>query len=135
MDSARIRILNKGSLAKGPVVYWMSRDQRIHDNWALLFAQQQVIEYQENLFVVFTLTPAFLNATWRKYAFMMKGLQEVEANGRMGEGVNCQDRGVAMVAGLCGNKILDLLFSDERINKALKGLTCNSAGENQIIGQ
>jgi len=59
----------------------MSRDQRIHDNWALLFAQQQVIEYQENLFVVFTLTPAFLNATWRKYGFMMKGLQEVEANG------------------------------------------------------
>jgi len=53
----------------------------------------------------------------------------------MGEGVNCQDRRVAMVAGLCGNKILDLLFSDERINKALKGLTCNSAGENQIIGQ
>lgn len=25
----------------GPIVYWMSRDQRVHDNWALIYAQQK----------------------------------------------------------------------------------------------
>jgi hypothetical protein len=28
----------RGSEGKGPVVYWMSRDQRIEDNWALYHA-------------------------------------------------------------------------------------------------
>jgi hypothetical protein len=27
----------------GCVVYWMSRDQRVQDNWALLYAQQEAL--------------------------------------------------------------------------------------------
>ncbi|MBP1668958.1 MAG: Deoxyribodipyrimidine photolyase, type, partial [Bacteroidetes bacterium] len=34
----RIRKLKDGNPGKGPVVYWMSRDQRVNDNWALSFA-------------------------------------------------------------------------------------------------
>lgn len=35
----RVFIIDKIPVAKkGPVVYWMFRDQRVHNNWALLFA-------------------------------------------------------------------------------------------------
>jgi|APDOM4702015248_1054824.scaffolds.fasta_scaffold633950_1 deoxyribodipyrimidine photolyase len=31
--------LNDLSQMEGTVIYWMSRDQRVDDNWALLYAQ------------------------------------------------------------------------------------------------
>jgi deoxyribodipyrimidine photo-lyase len=34
----RIHHLNDNPASHGPVVYWMSRDQRVSDNWALLHA-------------------------------------------------------------------------------------------------
>ena len=78
INEKRIRLLQKGIETNGPVVYWMSRDQRVHDNWALLFAQQLAIEKKKSLVVVFNLVPDFLEATIRQYGFMLKGLQEVE---------------------------------------------------------
>lgn len=78
MNSLRLRILQAGISKAGPVVYWMQRDQRAHDNWALLYAQQKAIELNEPLYVVFNLVPNFLEATIRQYGFMIKGLQEVE---------------------------------------------------------
>ncbi|MGD2279215.1 MAG: deoxyribodipyrimidine photo-lyase [Candidatus Omnitrophota bacterium] len=74
----RIRKLNKSPVAPGPVVYWMSRDQRSGDNWALLFAQQKARELKAPLAVVFCLVPGFLGATARQYGFMLKGLEETE---------------------------------------------------------
>lgn len=56
----------------------MSRDQRVHDNWALLFAQKLALENKRYLVVVFNLVPDFLEATIRQYGFMLKGLEEVE---------------------------------------------------------
>ena len=56
----------------------MSRDQRVNDNWALLFAQELALEKKLPLTVVFCLVPEFLSATIRHYGFMIKGLQEVE---------------------------------------------------------
>jgi deoxyribodipyrimidine photo-lyase len=73
----RIRILKGGSQGKGPVIYWMSRDQRISDNWALLFAQDIASQANEPLAVVFCLVPDFLNATMRQYNFLLAGLREV----------------------------------------------------------
>ncbi|WP_028572456.1 deoxyribodipyrimidine photo-lyase [Desulfonatronum lacustre] len=64
----------------GPVVYWMSRDQRVRDNWALLFAANLALEREVPLVVVFCLSPSFLGATIRQYGFMLNGLTEVEAN-------------------------------------------------------
>ncbi len=78
INEKRIRLLQKGIETKGPVVYWMSRDQRVHDNWALLFAQKLAFEKKKSLVVVFNLVPDFLEATIRQYGFMLKGLQEVE---------------------------------------------------------
>ena len=75
----RIRLINKGNPGKGPVVYWMSRDQRTRDNWALLFAIQMAKEYRKDLLVIFTVSPSFPGANLRHYSFMFKGLHEVEA--------------------------------------------------------
>jgi deoxyribodipyrimidine photo-lyase len=72
----RIRILKEGVSGPGPVVYWMSRDQRAADNWALLFAQDLALRARVPLIVVFCLVPEFLNATIRHYGFMLKGLEE-----------------------------------------------------------
>ncbi len=79
INEKRVRLLQKGNETNGPIVYWMSRDQRVHDNWALLFAQELALEMKRSLAVVFNLVPDFLEATIRQYGFMLKGLQEVEA--------------------------------------------------------
>jgi deoxyribodipyrimidine photo-lyase len=79
VKEARIRILQDGDAANGPIVYWMSRDQRVHDNWALIFAQELALRENKNLIVVFNLVSDFLDATIRQYGFMIKGLKELEA--------------------------------------------------------
>jgi len=75
---ARVRVLKEGNEGGGPVVYWMSRDQRVRDNWALLFAQAMALSRKESLAVLFCLAPKFLDGTIRQYGFMLKGLQAVE---------------------------------------------------------
>ncbi len=78
VDKRRIYELNKKQFGSGPVVYWMSRDQRVLDNWALLYAQEIALERKLPLEVLFCLVPRFLDATIRQYEFMLKGLEEVE---------------------------------------------------------
>ncbi|MHB8929365.1 MAG: deoxyribodipyrimidine photo-lyase [Melioribacteraceae bacterium] len=78
MHPKRIRTLKEGISENGPVTYWMQRDQRVHDNWALLYAQQIALEKKVPLHVAFNLVPNFLEATIRQYGFMLKGLEEVE---------------------------------------------------------
>ena len=75
---SRIYQLNDKDERTGPVIYWMSRDQRARDNWALLYAASRAAETGSALEVVFCLLPHFLGAQWRHYSFMLKGLQEVE---------------------------------------------------------
>jgi deoxyribodipyrimidine photo-lyase len=78
MKNERVRILKKAKEKPGPIVYWMSRDQRAHDNWALFFAQELAFKQRTPLAVVFCLVPQFLGATIRQYGFMLQGLQETE---------------------------------------------------------
>jgi deoxyribodipyrimidine photo-lyase len=80
VNRKRMRVLKEGDKKGGPVVYWMSRDQRVRDNWALLFAQELALQEKVPLSVVFYLAPTFLDATMRQYGFMLKGLREVEKN-------------------------------------------------------
>ncbi len=75
----RICTRHAGTPGPGPVVYWMSRDQRVADNWALLAAAELAREQRVELEVVFCLAPAFLGATRRQYGFMLRGLAETEA--------------------------------------------------------
>jgi deoxyribodipyrimidine photo-lyase len=78
MNRKRVRTLRAGDFKKGPIVYWMSREQRTQDNWALLFSQELSQQEKVPLAVVFCLVPQFLGATFRQYAFMIRGLAEVE---------------------------------------------------------
>jgi len=78
INQNRVRVLKTGIEKIGPVAYWMSRDQRVEDNWALLFAQNQAIQLKVPFYVIFTLAPKFLDATLRQYSFMIDGLKYVE---------------------------------------------------------
>lgn len=77
----RLRVLSEENEVRegcqGPVLYWMSRDMRVQDNWAFLYAQRLAIKFELPLVVVFCLVPKFLNSTLRHYKFMLGGLEEV----------------------------------------------------------
>ncbi|NCC24145.1 MAG: deoxyribodipyrimidine photo-lyase [Deltaproteobacteria bacterium] len=72
----RIQILREAAQGPGPVVYWMSRDQRAEHNWALIQAQDLARKTGAPIFVVFCLVSAFPRATLRAYDFMLRGLEE-----------------------------------------------------------
>jgi deoxyribodipyrimidine photo-lyase len=78
INTNRIRLLKEGIRKPGPIVYWMSRDQRVSDNWALIFTQELAIKYKQPSVVIFCLVNNFLDATKRQYNFMLKGLQELD---------------------------------------------------------
>ncbi|XP_056453797.1 CPD photolyase [Gadus chalcogrammus] len=60
------------------ILYWMSRDHRIQDNWALIHAQQLAVEEKLPLHIcVCLLVPKSELSTLRHYNFMLKGLEEV----------------------------------------------------------
>ncbi len=75
----RVRALKKEKQT-GPVIYWMSRDQRVSDNWALLFAGELAKERGSYLAVAFCLLPQFLGVSAMQYLFLLQGLKEVENN-------------------------------------------------------
>jgi deoxyribodipyrimidine photo-lyase len=91
---SRIRQRRIGQRTPGAVVYWMSRDQRAHDNWALLYAQELALETQAPLCVVFCLVPEFLHAQARHFDFLLRGMQETAATlraHRIGFFLRCGD--------------------------------------------
>ncbi|QLA13654.1 deoxyribodipyrimidine photo-lyase [Desulfolutivibrio sulfodismutans] len=107
INPLRTHLWRSGPGGRGPVVYWMSRDQRVGDNWALLHAFALSVSHRRPLHVVFCLADGFLGAGLRQYAFMLAGLREVAAGcaargirfellrGDPGEGVAAYCRGVA----------------------------------------
>ena len=70
--------MKNGRRGEGPVVYWVSRDQRVGDNYALLWAQQEALTRGKGLLVAFCLTADYPGATSDHYRFMLKGLEEME---------------------------------------------------------
>jgi len=56
----------------------MQRDQRVHENWAFLYALEQASKRAVGLVVVFNLVETFGDASYRHYDFMFQGLQEVQ---------------------------------------------------------
>lgn len=80
IQQERIRILTP-SLAtlagEGAVVYWMNRDRRVQDNWALLYAQHIALQRRVALNVVHCHTPNDLGASDRTDQFMLSALNVV----------------------------------------------------------
>ncbi len=80
MDLSRVRTLHEAPVRRGAVLYWMSRDQRVRDNWALLYAQRRALELGVPLAVVFCVSRRFLEATLRMYDFMLRSLEHVQTD-------------------------------------------------------
>ena len=81
MIENRSFLLTKASFSgTGPVAYWMSRDQRVQDNWALLTAQQKAKEKGVGLLVFFCIFDQFPGANARHFHFMIGGLEKVETD-------------------------------------------------------
>ncbi|WP_438316964.1 deoxyribodipyrimidine photo-lyase [Candidatus Caldatribacterium sp. SIUC1] len=78
MERRRVRPVKEGKRGRGPVLYWMQREQRVRENWALYFASVLARESDVPLYVCFNLVPDFLGALPRAYLFMLEGLREVE---------------------------------------------------------
>ncbi len=64
-------------VGRGPVIYWMSRDQRVQDNHALSHALSLAKDSTSELLVAFCLAPGFLGARWDAFAFMLQGIRSV----------------------------------------------------------
>jgi deoxyribodipyrimidine photo-lyase len=75
----RVRNLKKGQAAKGPVLYWMSREQRVQDNWALAYAIELAENESSPVMVLFNLVDNYLGSAWRQYDFLLQGLKKVES--------------------------------------------------------
>lgn len=62
------------------ILYWMSRDMRVQDNWALLYAQKLAIKNRMPLNICYCLHANCFPArasTMRNYAFLIGGLRAV----------------------------------------------------------
>ncbi|XP_078448030.1 photolyase 1 [Wolffia australiana] len=80
VQAGRIRVLKAaaGGKNKGPVVYWMFRDQRSRDNWALIHAVDLANRSGKPVAVAFNLFHRFLGAHARQLGFMIRGLRELQ---------------------------------------------------------
>lgn len=78
IDPQRIRILNEFSLKQGPVLYWMHRDKRLQDNWALLFAQEIAVKLKSPLIIFISLPLEDQFNTKRHSAFINKGILQLQ---------------------------------------------------------
>ena len=77
LNSQRVQTLQNGSYQGRSVLYWMNRDKRVKDNWALLEAQNLAIEKKAPLIVCFQYFGKFKEANIRQYSFLIKGLLEL----------------------------------------------------------
>lgn len=72
----RLRIVSQEQIVpdrcKG-IVYWMSRDSRVQDNWAFLFAQKLALKNEVPLHVCFCIIAKYLDASVRQFHFLLKG--------------------------------------------------------------
>ncbi|KAH1115609.1 hypothetical protein J1N35_008987 [Gossypium stocksii] len=80
VQPGRIHVLKEGSHPpqNGPVVYWMFRDQRLKDNWALIHAVDQANKANVSVAIAFNLFDQFLGAKARQLGFMLTGLRELQ---------------------------------------------------------
>ena len=77
LDPRRTRLLTPAPPGPGAVVYWMHRDHRLRDNWGLHQALALARGRMVPMAVVYALAPTFLEAAWRQYDFLLRGLEQV----------------------------------------------------------
>jgi deoxyribodipyrimidine photo-lyase len=80
----RTRDLNGQPDGSGPVLLWISRDQRMRDNWAYAAARELADRRGVPLIACFCLMPRLGAASRRHFDFMVDGLRELERD--LGDG-------------------------------------------------
>lgn len=78
VDPRRILVHRNLDRLGGLVVYRMSRDMRVSDNWALLFASQYARQHDADLVVVFMLDFKYPFGNLRNFDFLLQGLKQTE---------------------------------------------------------
>ena len=76
----RTRHLKNGVFSGNSVLYWMVRDKRVNDNWALLEAQKIALKNNVPLIVCFNYYNKYSQANNRHYQFLFDGLKEVHSS-------------------------------------------------------
>lgn len=132
----RVRVLRDGSRACGPVVYWMSRDQRVDDNWAMMHAMHEAHSRGAPVCVAFSLVPSFLGASARHYGFMLRGLREVQARlEAMGVPFflfrGAAEESIPAFVRACGASLLVCDFSPLRIARHWRQAVCERLAEGE----
>jgi deoxyribodipyrimidine photo-lyase len=74
IDLSRIYPLNTKEYHSGPIIYWMDRDIRITDNWALLYAQEKAKEHHTFVIIVYNLVENFLGGNKRSFEYKVSCL-------------------------------------------------------------
>tara|TARA_A100001015_G_scaffold247957_1_gene285087 strand:+ start:23 stop:544 length:522 start_codon:yes stop_codon:yes gene_type:complete len=78
LSSGRLIHLREGAFQGESVLYWMVRDKRVYDNWALIEAQKIALKNNVSLEVCFNINNNYSDANLRQYQFLSEGLQEVQ---------------------------------------------------------
>ena len=122
-DATREKSLKAGSSNKGDVLYWMARDQRAADNWALLRAAALAKENGSKARVVFALAPI---TTERRLDFQLKGLVEtgrdLNAKGFAFDLIEvADDAGAAVAAFAAAHKVSHVVCDFSPLREAKRG--------------
>ena len=76
INPGRVKTLRTGSFSGKAVLYWMQRDKRVYDNWALIASQYTAIKNRVPLYVCFQYTGDNRESNTRQYEFLFKGLEQ-----------------------------------------------------------
>ena len=72
----RTKTLRSGSFGGKGVLYWMQRDKRVEDNWALIASQYIALKHKVPLYVCFQYVGEYKESNIRHYEFLFKGLEQ-----------------------------------------------------------
>ena len=76
INPGRVKTLRTGRFSGEAVLYWMQRDKRVYDNWALIASQYTAIKNRAPLYVCFQYTGDNRESNTRQYEFLFKGLEQ-----------------------------------------------------------
>lgn len=74
----RTLALNQKPVLTDPVIYLISRDLRLNDNWALTYAHQLASQTRQPLRLVFHLLPTMGQRSHEHFQFLLTGLQQLQ---------------------------------------------------------
>ena len=74
-DERRVRYLSEPREIPGSVLYVMTRDMRLRDNWALIYAQAYALKKKVPLTILYALKAEFGGGALRQFDFKLRALE------------------------------------------------------------